>query len=69
MGLVMTRPPGIDHGAFVVTPDSVWYAGVLLLISASARTDTVPVLSRLILPSYQRWKPMMILTPENVYCY
>jgi hypothetical protein len=40
MDLVMIRPPGIDNGAFVVTPDSVWYARVLLLFSASAATDT-----------------------------
>jgi hypothetical protein len=36
----MIRPPGIDTGAFVVSPDSVWYARVLLLFSASAMTDT-----------------------------
>jgi hypothetical protein len=36
----MIRPPGIDNGAFVVSPDSVWYARVLLLFSASAKTDT-----------------------------
>jgi hypothetical protein len=36
----MIRPPGIEHGAFVVSPDSVWYARVLLLFSASAMTDT-----------------------------
>ena len=40
MDLVMILPPGIDNGAFVVTPDSVWYARVLLLFSASAATDT-----------------------------
>ena len=40
MDLVMIRPPGIDNGAFVVSPDSVWYARVLLLFSASAMTDT-----------------------------
>ncbi len=28
------------HGGFVVSPDSVWYAWVLLLFSASAATDT-----------------------------
>jgi hypothetical protein len=28
------------HGAFVVSPHSVWYARVLLLFSASAMTDT-----------------------------
>ena len=36
----MIRPPGIDNGAFVVSPDTVWYARVLLLFSASAMTDT-----------------------------
>ncbi len=36
----MIRPPGIDHGAFVVSPETVWYARVLLLFSASAQTDT-----------------------------
>ena len=40
MDLVMIRPPGIDNGAFVVSPDSVWYARALLLFSASAMTDT-----------------------------
>ncbi len=37
---IMIRPPGIDNGAFVVSPVSVWYARVLLLFSASAMTDT-----------------------------
>ena len=37
---VMIRPPGIDNGAFVVSPETVWYARVLLLFSASAQTDT-----------------------------
>jgi hypothetical protein len=32
--------PGIDNGGFVVPPDTVWYAWVLLLFSASAMTDT-----------------------------
>ena len=36
----MIRPPGIDNGAFVVSPDTLWYARVLLLFSASAMTDT-----------------------------
>jgi hypothetical protein len=34
MDPVMIRPPGI--GAFVVSPETVWYARVLLLFSASA---------------------------------
>ena len=37
---VFIRPPGINKGAFVVSPDTVWYARVLLLFSASAQTDT-----------------------------
>jgi hypothetical protein len=36
---VMIRPSGIDKGAFVVSPETVWYARVLLLFSASAKTD------------------------------
>ncbi len=36
----MIPPPGIDNGAFVVSPESVLYARVLLLFSASAKTDT-----------------------------
>jgi hypothetical protein len=38
--LVMISPQGIDSKAFVVSPDTVWYARVLLLFSASAMTDT-----------------------------
>ncbi len=40
LGPVMIRPPCLDHGAFVVSPDSVWYAQVLLLFSATSQTDT-----------------------------
>ena len=40
LDLVMIRPPGINNGAFVVSPESVWYARVSLLFSASAMTDT-----------------------------
>ncbi len=40
LDLVMIRQPGIDNGAFVVSPYSVWYASVLLLFSTSAMTDT-----------------------------
>ncbi len=36
----MIRLPGINDGAFVVSPNSVWYACVLLLFSASVMTDT-----------------------------
>ena len=36
----MIRPPGIEPGGFLVSPDTVWYARVLLLFSASAATDT-----------------------------
>jgi hypothetical protein len=25
MDLIMIRPPGIDNGAFIVSPESVWY--------------------------------------------
>ena len=41
---IMIQPPGIDDGAlnsaFVVSPDSVWYARGLLLFTATALTDT-----------------------------
>ncbi len=37
---VMIRPPGMEPGGFVVSPDSVWSARVLLRFSASAATDT-----------------------------
>jgi hypothetical protein len=40
LDIVMIRPPGIDNGAFVLSPDTVWYAWVLVLFSASAATDT-----------------------------
>jgi hypothetical protein len=40
MDPIMIRPQGINNGAFVVSPDTVWYASVLLLFSASAMTDT-----------------------------
>ena len=40
LDLVMIRPPGIESGGFVVSPDTVWYARVLLLFSTSAATDT-----------------------------
>ena len=40
LDMVMIRPPGIDNGGFIVLPDTVWYAQVLLLFSASAMTDT-----------------------------
>ncbi len=36
----MIRPQGIDNGVFVVSQETVWYAQVLLLFSASAKTDT-----------------------------
>ena len=41
LDLVMSiTPPGVDNGAFIVTPETVWYARVLLLFSAAAATDT-----------------------------
>ena len=40
MDPVMIQPPGVDNGAFVVSPETVWHALVLLLFSASAMTDT-----------------------------
>ena len=40
MDRVFVRPPGVQPGGSVLTPDSVWYCHVLLLFSASAVTDT-----------------------------
>ncbi len=40
LDMVIIRQPGVDNGGFVVSPDTVWYARVLLLFSASAMTDT-----------------------------
>ena len=61
----MIRPPGIDNGAFVVSPDSVWYAGGLLLSTATSQTDTG--LKRLTVHLCRRWKHMTILkTAINV---
>jgi hypothetical protein len=42
-----------------VSPETVWYARVLLLFSASAMTDTGS--KSLIVPSFQPWKHLMIL--------
>ncbi len=36
----MIRQQSVDNDAFVVSPDTLWYARVLLLFSASAATDT-----------------------------
>ena len=40
LDMIMIRQQDIDNGAFIVSPDTVWYARVLLLFSASAMTDT-----------------------------
>ncbi len=39
LDLVLNLPPGIDNVAFVLLPNTVLYARVLLLFSASATTD------------------------------
>ncbi len=60
MDPVMIRPPGIDNG--FVSPESVWYARVLLLFSASAMTDTGSKSFECgSVPLYQSWNHMMIL--------
>jgi hypothetical protein len=38
--LAIVRPPGVDPGGFMLTPDSVWYCQVLLLFFFSAMTNT-----------------------------
>ncbi len=63
---VMIRPPGLDHGAFVVSPDSVWYSPVLLLFSGSeSQPHRKPTQGpkRLNVHWCQRWKHT---TPLNM---
>jgi hypothetical protein len=59
LDLVMIQPPVIDNGAFVVSPESVWYALVLLLFSATSQTDIG--FKALIVSSCRRCKYMKIL--------
>ncbi len=40
MDPVIIWPLGVDNGAFIVSPETVWYARVLLLFSASAMANT-----------------------------
>ncbi len=62
LDLFMIRPPGHNHGSFVVSPDSVWYALVLLLCSATTQTDTRSIgPKRLTVHLCQRWKHTTIL--------
>jgi hypothetical protein len=55
LDIVMIRPPGIDNGAFVVSPDTVWYARVLHLLWLTLEPS--PLNAHL----YQPWKHMTIL--------
>ncbi len=66
---VMIRLPGIEPGGFMVSPDSVWYARVLLLFSASAATDTgSKSLDCALVSNVQSWKPMTILKMVTIIC-
>jgi hypothetical protein len=59
---VIIRPPEVDNGAFIVSPETIWYALVLHLFSASAMTDTATLdPSPSIVPLFQPWKHFMIL--------
>jgi hypothetical protein len=40
LDIIMIRQQGVDNCTFVVSQETVWYARVLLLFSASAATDT-----------------------------
>ena len=62
MDFVMIRPPGIDNGAFVVSPDTVWYARVLLLFSVQHLLRLTLDPSPSIVHLFRRWNPTMILT-------
>ncbi len=57
--MVMIRPPGIDNGGFVVSPDTVWYAQFCCcsLHLLCLTLDPSPLNAHL----YQRWKHTMIL--------
>jgi hypothetical protein len=59
LDLVMILPPGIDNGAFVVTPDSVWYARVCSFSLPQHKPTPGP--NRLTVLSCRRWKHMTIL--------
>ncbi len=56
---VMIWPQGIDNEAFAVSLETVWYARVLILFSASAKTDTGYSPSTVHL--FRRWKHTTIL--------
>ncbi len=57
---VMIQPPGIDNGAFVVSPESVWYARALLFFLPHHKPT--PSQNYLIVHSSQPWKYMTIQT-------
>jgi hypothetical protein len=59
LDLVMILPPAINHGGFLDSPDTVWYARVLLLFLSQPKTKLDP--RCLIVLSCRRWKHMMIL--------
>jgi hypothetical protein len=61
----MIQPSGIDNGAFVVTPDSVKYARVLLLFSAATQTDTGSVDCALVLMLETSFDCALVLTLET----
>ncbi len=58
LNLVMNRLPGIKSTwPFVISPDYVWYARVLLLFLATA----TQILGKIVVPLQQWWKAMTIL--------
>jgi hypothetical protein len=59
LDIVMIRPPGIDHGAFVVSPSTVWYARILLLFLPLLQQTLDPSPSNALL--CRRWRHTMIL--------
>ncbi len=59
LDLVMIRPPGIDNGAFVVSPDTACLLGYCSYSQLLLQQTLNPWPS--IVPSYQPWKPTMIL--------
>ncbi len=60
----MIRPPGINNGAFVVSPDTVWYARVCFCSQHLLWLTLQPSPSNA--HSYRRWKHTTILRMVNI---
>jgi hypothetical protein len=59
LDLVMIWPTGINHGGFVVSPDTVWYAWFCSSFLSQPKPTRAP--RRLIVLSCRRWKHTTIV--------